>query len=458
LLLGFTAPAQSTLVRRFFEPTFGTTTRILPSSDNGWIVFSPDSLKVAKFSSCGRNEWNRHYHFPDVSYVPGLNDIITTAGGGYAFMTRVTVGTAIGITDATLIVNLDAAGNVLWSKIHHEASYDQYPYTLRQDPQGNFVLFGNKSNIGGNTLNFISKISPAGTLLWSRHYSLGVIWGGALLTSDGGILARTGSRFIKTDASGIVQWTSKVNSPDDHHYLEPVEVADGYVFTSAGANMRAINFFKIDRQGRLLWPHRKRTSFTGQPPHLRLKPNGNLVAIFNKDIHGITYPTIVEFDPDINLVRQRTLVLPQPGIPLTATDLALAPNGSTLLTARVERALNGDFIFARTDSTFRFDCDTLLPGMSVTLEPVTQEFINVSSSPTSFTIIPATPTTRSFTLRPTTICAQLPSLELGSDTLLCPGTPLTLRNRLPGTFDRYLWSTGATSPSLRVTRSGTYWL
>jgi gliding motility-associated-like protein len=46
-------------------------------------------------------------------------------------------------------------------------------------------------------------------------------------------------------------------------------------------------------------------------------------------------------------------------------------------------------------------------------------------------------------------------LELGPDTTLCPGTVLTLQAPLVAS---YLWSTGATTPSILVTTAGQYWV
>ncbi len=47
-------------------------------------------------------------------------------------------------------------------------------------------------------------------------------------------------------------------------------------------------------------------------------------------------------------------------------------------------------------------------------------------------------------------------MTLGNDTTVNCGTPLLLTPSLTG--DSYLWSTGATSPNLNVTTSGTYWV
>ncbi|MFI5195788.1 MAG: gliding motility-associated C-terminal domain-containing protein [Chitinophagales bacterium] len=57
------------------------------------------------------------------------------------------------------------------------------------------------------------------------------------------------------------------------------------------------------------------------------------------------------------------------------------------------------------------------------------------------------------------LVTPLPVVNLGNDTIECQGLPLVLQSSViyPGGFT-YLWNTGATTPSITVTTSGTYWL
>jgi gliding motility-associated-like protein len=55
--------------------------------------------------------------------------------------------------------------------------------------------------------------------------------------------------------------------------------------------------------------------------------------------------------------------------------------------------------------------------------------------------------------------AQLPVVNLGLDTLLCPGDRLVLKNKLAkNNYDRYRWSDGSSNDSLTISSSGIYWL
>lgn len=458
-LLSWSAAAQAPFIRTVADSALGATVRIVPTPDNGWALFSGDSLKLIKFNSCGRVEWTRRYALPGLTCLPGLHDVIALSGGGFAFMTRAQEGAVI----STLVVRLDDAGVVQWARLLTESAYEPYPYTLGQDPQGNLVLYGNVSAGPANSsFNHLSKLSPAGALIWSRRYDLGAIWGGALLTSDNGVLARTGSRFIKTDVTGAVQWTSYVTNQSDYTYFAPVEVHDGYIFTSYNIGSQQISFYKIDKQGQLLWGGRKMTDLLGQSPYLRQRPNGNLVAIFNQaDGGGTRYPTLVEFDADLRVVRRRSLhagfpgsSLPQTGLP--GSDLALTTDGTPVVVGRADAATPGFHFVARADTSFHVDCDTLLAPPTITVTPVTQGFLTTNALPFTPTLTARAATVTSFGVVQTTICAAPVELDLGPDTALCAATPLRLQNHRAGAFEQYEWSTGATTAAITVSQPGTY--
>ena len=137
---------------------------IIPAADNGWFLFSYDSLKIYKFNSCGHLEWGQKFNLP-IALFPAV-DLIPTQSGGFAFMVRVYDS---GMYYA-LIVNADALGNVLWFKSFQDPVYSEVPYTLMQDQAGNFFLYGNVTLISNNNVfNSLTKISPAGT--HPRFYS-----------------------------------------------------------------------------------------------------------------------------------------------------------------------------------------------------------------------------------------------------------------------------------------------
>ncbi len=447
---------QGLIFSRTMEaPMLGPAARVVPTPDNGTAVFSGDSLQVVKLSPCGRVEWAKQYRLAGYKTLPGAHDMTVLAGanGGFALLTRVRVG---GDLSAPLVVCLDAAGGVRWSIVLSEPTFDHYPYTIGQDQQGNLVIYGIAVvGTAGESFNFLTKISGTGAVLWSHRYGLGVIWGGALNTSDNGVLARTGSRFIKTDAAGQVQWTSSVIARRDDSYYAPVEVADGYIYSSYAANNQQISFYKIDKQGRLLWGGRKTTDFLNRPPLLRLRPNGHLVGVYNRrGSNGNSHATLVELDADLRVIRQRSLPAG-----LTAADLCLATDGAPVLMGRLGA---GSLFLNRTDTAFQLSpvCDTVLAAPQITLDSaVIQEFLTPATLPFAPTTQAVSVTASAFNPTQTTLCAAPLNLTLGPDTAFCDGAaPLLLRNRRADLFEQYRWSTGATTAAISVTQPGTYWL
>ena len=66
LLLFFyiAANGQETFIKTIDGHNFGQYVRVMPANDQGFAVFSLDSLKLYKFNSCGNAEWAKNIIFP----------------------------------------------------------------------------------------------------------------------------------------------------------------------------------------------------------------------------------------------------------------------------------------------------------------------------------------------------------------------------------------------------------
>ena len=457
VLFCITGQAQQKFIKTIDDNTYGNSIRVLPTSDLGWVVFSLDSLKLTKFNSCGINTWTKKYALPGISTIYGLSDFIKTNTGGFAFLTRL----ANGNTNSSLITKLDAAGNIIWCKSFEDSFYNQFPYTLNLDNQGNFILYGNVDHINNGTLyNMICKINPNGSIIWTNFYDHGGIWGGAIATSDNGILARTGNTFIKTDNSGNVEWTSQFTSSAIYNYFAAFEVSDGYIFSSYNSSgAQFINFCKMDLQGNLIQEFvalgLKRTDFVGIPPSMRRKSNGNFSGVFNKIISGKNYPTVVEFDKDLNIINQSSINLSASGTTLFGKDICFSDNGFPVL-AGTDNGSSSPF-FAKMNSAFNTTCDTSL-NMNITLDVINQSFIATNVISYNLNVVDKNVTVDSFSVSQTNLCLVPLYLNIGNDTLICENSTLTLQNTTNDLFDTYLWSTGETTSTITTNQPGTYWL
>jgi len=423
----------------------GAELRIYPMPDEGWVIITLDSLKLVRYNRCGVSQWSRKFDLPNST--PGMRDFIKTKAGNFALLTRYDNG-SVAVSVITLI---DANGNVIWCRSIGGSPYEHYCYTISEDHQGNLVIFGNVGNVFTlESYNVIFKMNLSGNIMWSNFYDHGGTWGGAIVTSDNGVLARTGDIFIKTDGNGNVQWTSAVYAAS-YDYYAPLEVSDGYIYTgfnSSGTQFACV--YKLNKQGQLVWNHRKRTNFYGLSPRLIPLTNGNFIAVYLNT--GTT--NLIEFDKDLQVISQAKLGAAS-GISLYARSLCFTPSGVPVAAGQTS---GSGLFFARMDRQYHTGCDDALPSINLIPEPVTQVFIPTSPFPYTLNVTPLSIQTDSFPVTETTICTLLKTLDLGPDTSLCQGSTITLQNLDGFLFDNYLWSTGETTSAITINQPGTYWL
>jgi gliding motility-associated-like protein len=455
LLAGLAASAQQTFIRAYNTSSTLVPMRLLSTADNGFVLLAPDSLKLTKINSCGIPQWSRRYTMPGTTFLFNSSEFLNTKDGGTVFFTRYFNGTRY----AVLLIKVNQTGDVVWNKAIDGGGDYSLVYTINEDAQGNLYFYGMSGITDGPSHNMLVKSDANGNILWTRLYNLGVIWGGAIRTSDGGFLCRTGNRFIKTSANGDVQWASGMLI-SSQNYFAPVEVADGYIFTTDNGGSSGICFIKLDKQGNLAWGGLKRSPFKSTPLALEKKSNGNFTTVFNYQFNFRNYPVLVEFDKDLNIVRHNALYTSQPAASLQAQDHFTAPDGSLVATGIINWAQGHETFVAKTGAEFAIGCDTLLTIPAFTTEPVSQEFLQVTAIPHQLNQSVQALSVQSRTMLHQTVCGAgaVPLLELGPDTSLCPGFSATLRNTGGFAFDSYQWNTGATTASISVNQPGTYWL
>jgi len=455
LVLKLTVFSQNTFIMQLDKHLNSSNILVIPSQNNEISVWISDSLELHKFDKCGNSLWNKKFDFPDF-ISPIFENMIPLKNGGYAFMTRETTGQIV----SSRITKLDNLGNVIWSKVYSIPSYSISSYSLIEDDFGDLFIYGNTSPLGGGTpYNLIVKINANGDRLWSKHYNHGGIWGQAITTSDNGILFRTGSRLIKLNNLGNVQWTSQNWASGFYHYYAPIEVSDGYIFTASITPTGFINFMKIDKAGNQVWGGGKMLNFEGVNRKLLKKVNGNIVSIFNKTINGKNLPTIIEFDKDLNVVTTNSIQFSQPDIELTAYDINFVNNETPILVGIIDSLGHNKPFIAKLNPNYQSECEDTTLSISFSPQTINNSSItttvqNINITETS-SIYPSTP----FTITNSFICfSSQPTINIGNNTILCPNTNITLKNLTSSIFDSFLWSTNETSSSIQVNTPGAYWL
>jgi len=418
----------------------GTPSRIYSTGNDGWAIFSYDSLKLSKFNNCGEFIWGKKY--TNTQIIFGLNDFIRLNNGDFAMMNRIEKN---GV-DITLVTRLDPNGNVIWNNSYGDSDFNHYSYSLLEDNSGNIFIYGNVSHISTSPVyNVLIKLNAAGSVQWTKFYDHGGIWGGAITTSDGGLLLRTGDVLIKTNASGNVSWSVRINSLS-YYYLAPVEVSDGYICSAYADGGGEMLFFKIDKLGNQIWPDAKRINMSGNPPALRNHPNGNIAAVFRA---GLT-TKIIELDKDFNLIKENTI---DNSLGMHGTSLNFLPDQTPIIGGLSN---SGNLFFARLDTDYKSGCDLSPPASVISpyLYTIIPEVTNLISA--NFSSFQETMPMDSFIVNVNAECSPAKFLELGIDTTVCEGSSVTLENKLPFTFKNYLWSTGDTLATISVNTPGNY--
>lgn len=194
--------------------------------------------------------------------------IIQTSDGGYAI-----AGDTYDYSSTTadwLIIRLDAAGNIQWTRTINRAAYD-YACSIVQTNDGGFAISGVSATGGVFSGDmYVVKLSSAGNHLWSKTY------GGThdevaytiIKTSDGGLAFAGYSNsfgsynvfnFIKTDSLGNIQWNRLIGASGtgSHIYSIKQTTDGGYVLagehTPTGTGNYDMYIVKLNSSGTIEW-------------------------------------------------------------------------------------------------------------------------------------------------------------------------------------------------------------
>ncbi len=145
----------------------------------------------------------------------GVDSIIQTSDGGYAFTTEtsrmiLTLGEIK--TDCTL-TKIDSKGAQQWNQVYPDFGYG---WSIVQTTDGGYIVGGGKGIA-------LLKTNSFGVMQWNQSYGSGQAWV-MTQTSDNGF-ALAGTALVKTDASGNEQWA--LNLPDNAHVYTVVQAKDG---------------------------------------------------------------------------------------------------------------------------------------------------------------------------------------------------------------------------------------
>ncbi len=246
--------------------TVSTATAFSPVVSGNYFLFATDSIGCVATDTFYVNMPTSDLTFVNVFYdpnegciVPG--DIEPTADGGMI--------TAGHMNSDLILAKFDGAGQVQWSKrIDHNVYLDRV-FSVKEAPDGGFLLAGNSYN-GSSSISytFISKTDAQGTQLWSMTVGDFSVCRKALPLADGGFVmigdeGLSGATCVtRFDSALNVVWQRKFSivSPNfDAPPMDLIATADGG-FAVCGYGNRVVSSgadlmfaFKLNSAGNMLW-------------------------------------------------------------------------------------------------------------------------------------------------------------------------------------------------------------
>ncbi len=247
---------------------------VVQTSDGGYIVTgysysyggSDYDIILIKTDSSGVEQWTKTIGGSNSDY--GMS-VVQTSDGGYIVTGY---STSYGGSDRDIIlIKTDSSGVEQWTKTIG-GSYDDSGYSVVQTSDGGYIVTGSSYSYGGADNDIILiKTDSSGVEQWTKtiggsnsDYGMSVVQ-----TSDGGYIVTGystsygGSNYydiilIKTDSSGVEQWTKTISGPYNDYGMSVVQTSDGgYIvtgyFTSYDGSNYDIILIKTDSSGVEQW-------------------------------------------------------------------------------------------------------------------------------------------------------------------------------------------------------------
>jgi hypothetical protein len=192
---------------------------LIKTSDGGFALTglsqmnneSSVSTWLLKTDSFGNQQLNTLLN----GQINGVDTIIQTSDGGYAFTTessRMIIERGEIKIDC-MLTKIDSNGSPQWSQVYPDFGYG---WSIVQTNDGGYVLGGGKGIALLETNSF-------GVMQWNQSYGSGQAWV-MTQTSDSGF-ALAGTALVKTDAAGNEQWA--FNFPDGARAYTVIQTNDG---------------------------------------------------------------------------------------------------------------------------------------------------------------------------------------------------------------------------------------
>ena len=335
------------------------------TGDGGYIIVgkgpSPVSYSdvyLLKTDSIGNLIWEREINIQDNDFG---SDIDLTFDGGYIICGYCGLMSYPYYRDC-LLIKTDSLGNMLWARTYG-GNYNDKFYSIRQCPDGGFIMTGFTSDTVYNSDVYLVKTDSAGNIEWERTYGENYydsIGSQVIITDDGGFIivgttklsniADTDVFLIKTDSFGNEQWHSVIGGHYEDGGGGVQETIDGgYVITGTtksfysgsivpGGYHSEVYFLKTDDAGVVEWQMILDPNLYDHGADLQQTTDGGFIIVGNTQINGYDV-YLAKMEPE-NLNSSIDIILTpyNPPIQIPAGggsfqyDLSIVDDGSTPIT------------------------------------------------------------------------------------------------------------------------------
>ncbi|CAM4512617.1 Ig-like domain-containing protein [Paenibacillus macerans] len=142
------------------------------TADGGFAVtgYSANSgflapVYLLKVDREGNEVWHKTWWIGDNQF---FNEVLSTSDGGVLAVGRID-STATSDSDASLVVKVDANGNVEWEKQQVFPGSGRSAWSAQMTPDGNFIISGTMRQ-DGKQVQFVFKMDNSGEILWEKTY------------------------------------------------------------------------------------------------------------------------------------------------------------------------------------------------------------------------------------------------------------------------------------------------
>jgi hypothetical protein len=264
--------------RHYHVDTVPLAQSINHTTDGGFLLASkylgifsaPMKSYLVKTNVNGDTLWTKTY-----SFMTGLSSAKQTTDGGYILAGYDHLsyqGGVVSLLSSNIhLAKVDVNGDTVWTKTYANGGSAEYAFEVQQTTDGGYILAGATNGAGaGGKDAYLIKTDASGIVQWTQTY--GGVGDEELYsveqTTDGGYVSTgyittTGAGakdvyVVKTDANGLVQWTQTYGGVSDDEAEEIIQTIDGgYILTgytrSFGASFYDIYVVKIDAVGTVEW-------------------------------------------------------------------------------------------------------------------------------------------------------------------------------------------------------------